>query len=56
MTFLAKFTTASIFTALLTWSNHRLRTAFDMGNRWTVKELKQIVNIETWGILADKPS
>ena len=33
-----------------------LRSAFDMGNRWTVKELKHIVNIETWGILADKPS
>lgn len=56
MTFLAKFTTASTFTALFTWSNHRLRNVFNVGNRWRVKELKHIVNIETWGILADKPS
>ena len=35
----------------LTWSNHRLCSVFDMGNRWIVKELKCIVNIETWGIL-----
>lgn len=55
MTFLAKFTTASTFTALFTWSNHRLRNVFNMGNRWRVKELKHM-NIETWGILADKPS
>lgn len=56
MTFSAKFTTASTVTALLTWSNHRLGSAFNMGNRWIVKELKHIVNIETWGILTDKPS
>ena len=56
MTFLAKFTTASTFTALFTWSNHRLRSAFNMGNRWRVKELKQLVNIQMWGILAHKPS
>ena len=56
MTFSAKFTTASTVTALLTWSNHRLGSAFNMGNRWIVKELKHMVNIETWGILADKPS
>ena len=56
MTFSAKFTTASSVTAVLTWSNHRLESAFNMGNRWTVKELKHIVNIEMWGILTDKPS
>ena len=34
---------------------HRLGSAFDMGNRWIVDELKHIVNFETWGVLVHKP-
>ena len=34
---------------------HRLGSAFDMGNRWIVEELKHIVNFETWGVLVHKP-
>ena len=34
---------------------HRLGSAFDMGNRRIVEELKHIVNFETWGVLVHKP-
>ena len=35
--------------------NNRLGSTLNMGNRWIEKELRHIVNFETWKVLVDEP-